>query len=240
MHYPGAETRFPRRLEACVQAALPLSVISLPGLTTLAVGQWLGRVGVNTPGMGPNRPLRGCLVAFQGRGMVFVEANDDSSETQFTVAHETAHFICHYLAPREKAISRLGPNILNVLDGLRSPTNEERLAGVLRGCPIGQYRHMMGRTHEGAILSADVERAETEADLIALELLAPAKAIARNFKRRKAQIDEKALVDVIQHEYQVPVWGAKLQAQVILRQYGQRGSKWLAGLGKIVRDQAGN
>jgi hypothetical protein len=196
-------------------------------------------MGVEVRELGPDRPLRGCLVAFRGRGLVFVEGNDDATEIQLTLAHEAAHFLCHYVAPRDDAIARLGPQILEVLDGIRAPTNEERLAGVLRGCPIGQYRHLMSRNHTGAVLSVDVERAETEADLVALELLAPADAVARLCRQQKGHVDEMIALGVLKREFQIPSWGAKLQAQVVIRRHGGRRSAWLAGLGSVVRDRPG-
>jgi hypothetical protein len=142
--FPKAEERFPRQLETAIPAALPLAIVSIRDLRTSIVIDWLARLSVNTRDFGPDRPLRGCLVAFQGRGLIFVESADTPDEIQLTLAHETAHFLRHYVAPRDRAIARIGATILEVLDGLRAPSSEERLAGVLRGCSIGQYRHMSG------------------------------------------------------------------------------------------------
>lgn len=234
--FPGAEERFPRQLETAIPAALPLAIVSILDLRTSTVIDWLARLSVNTRDFGPDRLLRGCLVAFQGQGIIFVESADSPDETQLTLAHETAHFLRHYVAPRDRAIAHIGPKILEVLDGLRAPSNEERLAGVLRGCPIGQYRHMMVRRQEGTVLHSDVESAETEADLIALELLAPADAVAGSCRRLKGQVDQTSALDVLENEYGLPLRAAKLQTGVVLRRYGRR-SAWLDGLEKLARNQ---
>jgi hypothetical protein len=236
---PGSETSFPRRLEIAIPAALPLAIVCLRSLTVMAIAEWLCGTGVEVREFGGDRPLRGCLVAFGGHGIVFVDENDDSSEIQLTLAHEAAHFLCHYTALRDHAVARLGPEILEVLDGIRPPRNEERLAGVLRGCPIGQYRHMMNRDHEGSVLSLHVERTETDADLVALELLAPAEMVARICRQQKGRLDDTIALDLLQREFQIPAWGAKLQVQVIVRRHGDRKSAWLAGLSRSARDAAG-
>src|SRR5262249_24511133 len=154
--------------------ALPVSVVKIRQLTASRAADWAGRAGLSLPPANDDRPIRGYLVAARGNGLIFADESEGDEELQFTLAHESAHFICHYHRPRRVAAARLGPGIQDVLDGLRSATSEERLAGVLRGCPIGQYRHLFGRSADGGFREQHSAQAERDADLVAFELMVPA------------------------------------------------------------------
>ncbi len=160
----------PRDLVRAVSLALPVAVVFMPALTLERVHIWLERRGAPYRVDCASRRLRGCLVAAGGRGIVFVEGADPADERRFTLAHEVAHFLLHYQYPRERAVRRLGPGILPVLDGLREPTPEERIGAVLAGCPLGVHTHLLERTGDAGALAAG---AENEADRLAWELLAP-------------------------------------------------------------------
>ncbi|MBR0896812.1 ImmA/IrrE family metallo-endopeptidase [Bradyrhizobium tropiciagri] len=161
----------PVDMAAAAPAALPLSVVGIPDLDSSAVGRMSARTG-SPWAVGNRRQLRGCLLADLGVGLVFVDSNDPEDEQRFTVAHEVAHFILHYLGPRERALATLGPGIAAVLDRLRPPTTGERLSAALRDVPVEPFRHAMDRglggRHAGLI-----ERIEGEADDLAVELIAP-------------------------------------------------------------------
>jgi hypothetical protein len=163
---------FPRTF-ANVSLGFPVTVVERPGLSLAAIRDWLARwSSVTIPG--PDRPVRGCLVAHGGFGVVFVEADDPSDERRFTLAHEFAHYLRDVWHPRRRAVARLGPGITDVLDGKRPPTADERLHAVLRGLPAGPVVHLLGR---GEGESPEVRTAEAAADRLAFELLAPAEAI---------------------------------------------------------------
>jgi hypothetical protein len=231
--FPNASALVPRRLDNAIPAALPVAIVMLSSLSVLGVSSWMRRArGVFLVTPAPDRPLRGCLVAFRGNGIIFADRDDAAGEIQLTLAHEAAHFICHYVLPRRRAVERLGPSILEVLDGHRSPRKEELLAGVLRECPIGEYRHLIERngTAKGA-----VEREETEADLLGLELLAPAKAVAAKCRDDAGRIKQLNLLHVLEQQYQIPAWGARVQANIIMSKYGHRESRWLKGLRETAR-----
>jgi len=103
------------------------------------------------------------------------------------MAHEVAHFLLDYEEPRRRAIERLGPRINEVLDGQRSPTPEERVDALLANAPVGLYAHFMHRV--GGVIAADnVLEAESQADLLAFELLAPEAevwgAVPKSFSKR--------------------------------------------------------
>src|SRR5207245_2962940 len=97
-------------------------------------------------------------------------------EQCFSLAHELAHFLRDYLQPRRRAAARLGPQVLEVFDGLRPPRPEERLHALLRAVPIGFHTHLMARDAGGVARGAEAA-AERDADRLACELLAPAAAV---------------------------------------------------------------
>jgi hypothetical protein len=161
---------FPRAF-AKVSLAFPVTVHECPGLSPAVVREWLARRAVRVTVPGPDRPLRGCLVAHGWDGFVFVEAIDPPAERRFTLAHELAHYLRDVWRPRRRAVAKLGPGVADVLDGRRPPTPDERLHAVLRGLPAGPVVHLLGR---GAAETPEVRAAEAAADRLAFELLAPA------------------------------------------------------------------
>src|SRR5262249_56635767 len=127
----GPAGRFPRDLRPPLLRALPLDVLSLPRLSVAGVRAWLERNGAACPCAGADRPLRGCLVAHAGHGLIFLDADDPEDERRFSLAHELGHFLRDYWQPRRLACERLGPRAAEVLDGLRPPTPAARLDGAL-------------------------------------------------------------------------------------------------------------
>ncbi len=167
---------FPRGLDGSVSLALPVTVTRLPGLSTSVVRRWLLR---HVPrldswewGERRERGLHACLAAFDGRGFILLDSEDPPDEQRYSLAHEAAHFMLDYQRPREQVARRLGPVRLAVLDGRRSPTEEERLDAALAGLKLEAHVHLMERGPRG-IEQAAVAESEQNADRLALELLAP-------------------------------------------------------------------
>ena len=161
----------PVDLEGAAVRSLPVAFHRVPNLNTTAVTEVLARFGIDAFGTGPSRFLRGCLVADVGVGIVLIDSSDPVEEQRLTVAHEVAHFLLHYMAPRQRAISLFGPNVIPVLGRIRRVSRSELFASALRGVPIMPYRHAMVRDAERPTGVAAVM--EAEADELALELLAP-------------------------------------------------------------------
>jgi hypothetical protein len=173
----GGEEPFPRNLRGPIAYALPLGVVLLPRLRVAGVDDWLAAQGLPCAVSVRDRPLRACLVARHGQGFVFVDGTDPDDEQRFSLAHELAHFLRDYAHPRDRAVARLGPDILAVLDGLRLPTHAERIDAVLASVPLGVHVHLMDRTPDGHPPGVREDAAERQADLLALELLAPRAAV---------------------------------------------------------------
>jgi hypothetical protein len=164
----GPPPPFPRDL-GFAASVFGLVVVSLPGLTVAGVRRQLGRFGHPTPDV-PDRPLRACLSAHRGRGVVFLDAADPPAERRFSLAHEVAHFLRDVDAPRRRAAA---VGAVAVLDGA-TPTLDQRLTAVLRGVELRPHLHLLGRDDAGRPQGDDERRAEAAADRLGAELLAPA------------------------------------------------------------------
>lgn len=186
----GRTEPFPRSLEVTASWALPLAIVKLPRLAVGKVQRWLVERGVYFQCKGTNRPLRACLVACAGWGLVFVDGSDPEDERRLSLAHEIAHFLRDYLDPRHRALKALGGPILPVLDGDRPPSIGEQIDGVLRGVTLGTFRHLMERTAGGAVAQMSVLEAEDRADRLALELLAPRHVVLERLARRRIRWEE--------------------------------------------------
>lgn len=175
---------FPRDIERAAMLAFPVVVVKLPHLTVERIASWLRARGAVAAVPLCEGEMAGCVVAYRGRAVIFVAGTDPVDEQRATVAHELAHFIRHYLVPRERTVRALGPAIVEVLDGDRAPTYTERARGVLRDVPVGVHVHVLPREDRQGVV-AQVER---EADELALELLAPREA-ASEYLRTISQTD---------------------------------------------------
>jgi hypothetical protein len=173
----GDPPPFPRDLRPAIAGAVPVSVLDLPDLSVDSVRDWFARRGKPVSIDESDRPLQACLVAWRGMGYVFLDAGDDPAEQRFSLAHELAHFLRDYWFPRAAAMDRLGKAVATVLDGGRPATPEERVHAVLRNVRVGPFAHLLRRDATGRPLSPAEREAETAADRLAYELLAPVAAL---------------------------------------------------------------
>ena len=169
----GLHAVFPRKIEQAVAFKLPLALVELSTLNAAAVGHWLQQRGGAIRLPPDRRDLGGCLVAFGGRGFIFICGTDAADEQRLTTAHETAHFLIDYLWPRQRVIQELGEDITAVLDGLRPATPAERAAAILSHLHLGPHIHVLPRPGRDQDSDVAVVRAEDRADRLALELVAP-------------------------------------------------------------------
>ena len=151
---------------------MPLTVQQVSALSVRRIENWYRARNASCAMPCRDRRLHGCLIAQRDGGIVFLDADDAPDERRFTLAHEIAHFYLDYLEPRERVLTRYGEPIRPVLDGVRAPTLAESLDGILSGVPLGIHRHLLEK--ESPNSNAQVWRAESRADELGLELLAPA------------------------------------------------------------------
>jgi hypothetical protein len=198
----GGNEPFPRTLESSVIWALPVAIVKLPGLSVTAVEKWLTDRNMHAKLDSGNRRLHGCVLAFGGKGVILLDEGDSADELRFSLAHEAAHFIVDYISPRKIAEERFGVQILEVLDGCRPPTVQERGSALLSNTAIGVYKHLMDRSVDGKIQCSRVEHAERDADRLALELLAPEQIVQSVLKSRPtAQGSTRSLIVNCLKEY---------------------------------------
>jgi hypothetical protein len=160
-------------MERAAVIALPLMLVKLPRLTVEALAAWLWQRGVSLAAPLCEGEMAGCVVAHRGHAVIFLSATDPDDERRATLAHEVAHLLLHYLAPRDRALRALGPAILEVLEGERQATFAERTKGALRDVQLGVHVHVLPRDTRRSIIS----RVEREADELGLQLVAPREAV---------------------------------------------------------------
>jgi hypothetical protein len=219
----------PRDLAHVVSRQLPLSVVSLAHLSVTGVERWLTQRHVPYRFLCRDRALCGCIVAARGHGLLFLDADDAADERRFTAAHEIAHFLLDYDAPRRRALALFGESIRPVLDGERPPTAEERIDAVLSSLALGIYVDMMPRSAQGSIDQGSILRAEERADRLALELLAPAEQVLAQLPAVATQPLERMCMatEVLISVYGLPRQVARTYAAAVVRQPQPSTAEWL-------------
>ncbi len=202
---------FPRNLRRPIAKAVPLSVVLLPKLSVRAALDWLQNCGLLCELPGEDRPLRACLVARNGHGVALVDGSDGDSEQRFSIAHELAHFLRDYWSLRRRIWKRLGAEALQVLDGERLPTSQEQLQALLGNVPLGFHLHLMERDREGNPATSSIAQAESDADRLAYELLAPAEHVLA-----AVPASQQAMIQKLHEFYGLPLIQAACYAGVLL------------------------
>ncbi len=174
----GDPPPFPRDLRAVLCWLPELHVVGVPHLTLASAADRFARYGVPCPAGATDRPLAGCFAGHAGVGVILFDPTLAAAEVRFTLAHEVAHYLRDYDAPRRKVAARLGAAAVEVLDGRRPATADERLSGALRGIAVGRHPHFLDRDRCGRVVAPDARAAEDAADRLAFELLAPVAALA--------------------------------------------------------------
>lgn len=225
----GESEPFPRNLERSLALALPVVIVKLPRLRLTHVEQWLRQRRCAFRFEDESRPLRGCIVAHGGNGLLFIDGTDPIDEQRMTIAHEIGHFLADYWLPRTKAVNRLGTEILEVLDGLRLPTVTERVHAVLTGIHVGPYTSFLER---GEMLeAAQTWKVEARSDQIALSLLAPADAVYPLLNLSMSHFNERlaAVTNVLTTHFGLPAGVAKMYGRQLLAAVG-KGPSWLESI----------
>jgi hypothetical protein len=171
-----ASQAFPRDLHLPILINLPVAIIEIDDLTVDSLDQWLRRHQLPALAAVADRPLRGCLAAYAGVGVLFVDRSDEPNQRRLTLAHEVGHLVVDYLLPRED-VARRRPDLLTVLDGERAPTDAEQFDALLADVPVGFHTHLLERDAHGGHLSSATADVEDRSERLALELLAPLRAV---------------------------------------------------------------
>ena len=227
----GETEPFPRSLERSISLALPVSLVKLPHLKLHGIENWLERRGASFRFNCRSRAVRGCLIAFGGQGLIFVDGADADDERRFTIAHETGHFIVDYWLVRETAMMKFGERIVEVFDGLRLPSVAERVHALLAGTSLGVYTDLMERNEARAPARTEVWDIEDRADRVALALLAPPEEVLSETDTSAASFEQRQEImsSVLRERFGLPASIAALYAWSLLESIG-RGPSWVETL----------
>ena len=212
----------PRDLELHLLLNLPVAVVERAKLSVDDVRAHLGADASQLLASLPNRRVRACLLAYAGVGIIFVDADDDPAERRLNLAHEAAHFLLDYLLPRERLAAH-DPGLLEVMDGLRSPTRHEELGALLADVPLGVQTHLLERDAAGGHVARSTSAVEDRAEIVAWELLAPRTDVLAATPER----DPAALATVLQQRFGLPRGIAAAYATFLARLAAPPGDSWL-------------
>lgn len=205
---------YPRDMTRAI-FALPVTIVELEQLSVSMVCSWFRKRGFVYIPPCSERSLSGCLVAYGGHGVIFVDASDNEDEKRYSLAHETSHFIVDYSNIRKESVAKLGACVLDVLDGRRTPTISERVDALLSKAPIGVFSNFMDREADGT-MRGTVTQAEYRADLLAFELLAPARDVMLRLRTQikgfPVLVQRQEVSDALTAYYGLPLNAAKTYA----------------------------
>lgn len=218
---------YPRSLEYSITMALPVAIIKLPHLALGNIENWFRSRHISYSFNCESRFVRGCLIAYGGKGFIFCDGTDSLNEIRFTLAHEVGHFLIDYWYPRQKAINKFGVEILEVFDGLREPTVAERIQSIFERTKIGTVSNLMDRQDA----SESIWAIEDQADRVGFALLAPPNEVLRNMDFSQNQFSErfKILSEKLTNVFGLPPVAASTYSNALLRHIG-RGPTWSESL----------
>jgi hypothetical protein len=179
---------FPVDIERAIAFSnLPLHIDLIPILDIDHVNQWIQSNGFPARIDKENCALHGFLLAREGHGIIFVNGTDKQEERRFTIAHELAHFLFDYHLPRINYLRLYGDSILEILDGKRLPTIEERLTFIVSELPSPFFTHALDITGITAYERSQICSIEWQTDTLAFEILAPFHIVISLLKKQKLE-----------------------------------------------------
>lgn len=212
------EVRARLDLRASVTWCLPMTVVTLPHLTTRLASQWLHHRAPGASGWDTDEyPARGLLLAWRGHGVVLLDGNQRTEELVLTLAHEVGHFLLDYMEPRRRIVDA-DPELLDVLDGLRPASKRDRARAALAGLALGPHFHFLSRDSLGGS-TPGIESLEGRASAFAIELLSPweeALQLAAAVEGSSYTERIKELTTLLAVRFDLPLWAAHARATVAL------------------------
>ncbi len=223
----GEAESYPRDLEESILATQPLSIVKLCRPSAADVGAWIMDRGLDLPGLAdPNRYLFGCLLIFRGKGFIFLDGTANPPERRFTLAHELSHYLRDFVYPLNLAIAKLGPEVSDLFYGLREPSPEERIEALLAGVSLHVQVHLMERGSDNAIIDTHIAIAESEADWLAYELLAPFKDVLRYASAAPGRLSTDEISEIalplLASVFGLPIQAAERYANRLAFHFGRR------------------
>jgi len=184
----GGINAFPCDISGAVNLVLPIDIVCLSELSLKKIENWLNKRKIYLDIEFDDRLLHGFILISRGSGFIFVNGTDSEEERKYTIAHEASHFLLDYKLPRDIAVKKLGRTILEVIDGYREPTIEEKVDGMLYSAMIKPYTHLLEKVGDGTFKNLNILNSENDADALALELLAPSSSVIKDTNPNKNKI----------------------------------------------------
>ena len=204
----GLKKNPPYDIISAISLTLPIDIVILSTLSLKRIENWLNEREIYPLFPVENRPVHGFILTHKGAGFIFLNGSDSLEERRFSAAHEASHFILDYKIPRDKAIQKLGSTIVEVLDGYREPSINERIDGVLNAISMEPFMHLLEKTGNVSFDRHKIFDVENDADALALELLAPSTLVIREAKSIKERARFKDFKDycyqIITKRYGLP------------------------------------
>ena len=210
-------------VEAIVAWSVPLALVVLPELDVAAAHGWLRERGVELGFGSGGQPLRGLLLAWRGSGLIFVDGSRPEADRRFTIAHELGHFLLDYLEARGRVLRRT-PDLLEVLDGHRPPSTQDRTRALLEQVKLGVHTHLLSRDPHGGA-PWEVEQGEDRSSRFALELLSPWNAVRAAIRRLpddrpwESRLAEAS--SILARDFKLPEDAARTRAREVLDYLGR-------------------
>ncbi|MEI9908524.1 MAG: ImmA/IrrE family metallo-endopeptidase [Bacteroidota bacterium] len=204
----GGKSVFPCDISGAVNLVLPIDIVCLSELSLKKIQIWLTERKVFLDLQIDDRLLNGFILISKGSGFIFVDGTDTEEERRYTIAHEASHFLLDYKLPRESAVKKLGESILEVMDGYREPTLEERIDGTLTSVTIKPYTHLLEKVGDGTFDRPEILNSENDADELALELLAPNASVIKDTNPNRNKISfydfKNQCYQILRSKYLIP------------------------------------
>ena len=153
----------PTLLEQAICLLFPINIVRLNKLTAHKVAFWLA-ARKHTIELKDDCRLCGLLFVHRGQGIVFIDGTLPPNEQCYTLAHEIGHYLVEFEYSQKQAKQFIGDSISEVFDGIRKPTVEEHLTGIITQTSVSPYIHFLEREQSSAEERFQVWVAEDRAD----------------------------------------------------------------------------
>lgn len=175
-------------LEGAAFAKYPVNITRLNKLTLSKVIDWLSKHNCSCESIEEDKSLFGLLFMQKGHAFIFLDGTSEIRESLFTLAHELAHYIIEIEHPKRLAVNIYGSQIEDVFDGKRVSTVAEQVSVITSQIDIQPYINLLEKEEMDGISRIKVWEAESSADILALELIAPEDVVKKTLNSLRIQI----------------------------------------------------
>lgn len=213
----GIDNRTIIDFENIIPLQFPIVICIIPKLTTTSMSLWFEKNQLPVPKTlikHNKKQIRGGIIAKGGGAVIFLDGVDDIHQRRYSLAHEAGHYFIEHFFPREDLIKRLGDSIIEVINGYRLPTPEERVQALLNHTSLMFYTHFFSYENNYSLK-------ESSADSFAFEALAPHQCVLSLLPDLINQSSEiPRIVNVLENKFKLPNSIAELYAHQICCRYG--------------------